>query len=62
MFTLAELESVMAAQAREPNSGLVSMPGGFETNNYKEIVALAARYRLPTVYSNIICIADEVID
>jgi putative ABC transport system substrate-binding protein len=52
---LAELESVMATQAREPNGGLVSMPGGFETSNYKEIVALAAHYRLPTVYSNIIC-------
>jgi len=52
---LVELESLMAAQAREPNTGLISMPSGFETSNYKEIVALAARYRLPTVYSNIIC-------
>ena len=50
---LAELESVMATQAREPNSGLLSMPSGFEIANYKEIVALAARYRLPAVYSNI---------
>lgn len=48
---IAELESVMATQAREPNSGLVSMPSGFESAHYKEMVALAARYRLPTVYS-----------
>ena len=52
---VSDLEKVMATQAREPNGGLVSMPGGFEVNNFKEIVALAARYRLPTVYSNIIC-------
>src|SRR5262249_8444199 len=51
---LAELESVMATQAREPNSGLVSMPSGYETSHYKEIVALAARYRLPAVYSNLV--------
>jgi len=51
---LVELESVMATQAREPSSGLVSMPSGFESSNYKEIVALAARYRLPTVYSTLV--------
>jgi len=51
---LAELESVMATQAREPNSGLISMPSGFESNNYKEIVALAARYRLPAVYATLV--------
>ena len=51
---LAELESVMATHAREPNSGLISMPSGFESANYKEIVALAARYRLPTVYSALV--------
>jgi putative tryptophan/tyrosine transport system substrate-binding protein len=51
---LVELESVMATQAREPNSGLISMPSGFESGNYQEIVALAARYRLPAVYSNLV--------
>src|SRR5262249_26245486 len=51
---LTELESVMATQAREPNSGLVSMPSGFETTRYNEIVALAARYRLPAVYSTLV--------
>ena len=51
---LTDLESVMATQARQPDCGLVSMPSGFESNHYKEIVALAARYRLPAVYSNLI--------
>ena len=50
---LVELEGIVATQAREPNSGLVSMPSGFEIRHYKEIVALAARYRLPTVYSSL---------
>jgi putative ABC transport system substrate-binding protein len=50
---LAELESVMVTQAREPNGALISMPSVFETANYHEIVALAARYRLPAVYSNL---------
>jgi len=33
---------------------LLSMPSGFESSNYKEIVALAARYQLPAVYSNLV--------
>src|SRR5262252_10503813 len=32
---LAELESVMAAQAREPDRGLIAMPDGFITGNYQ---------------------------
>src|SRR5262245_60765046 len=51
---LAELESVMAMQARESNHGLIAMPDGFNTFNYREIVALAARYKLPTVYSDLV--------
>jgi putative ABC transport system substrate-binding protein len=51
---LAELEAVMAAQARQPNSGMIGMPDGFNSENYKEIVVLAARYRLPAVYSNLV--------
>jgi putative tryptophan/tyrosine transport system substrate-binding protein len=33
---LAELETVMATQAREPNSGLIAMPGAFVSENYRE--------------------------
>jgi len=46
----SELESVIAAQAREPNGGLIVMPDTFTTEHRSEITALAARYRLPAVY------------
>jgi putative ABC transport system substrate-binding protein len=45
-----ELESVVAAQAREPNTGLIVMPDAFMTGHSEEITILAARYRLPAVY------------
>jgi putative ABC transport system substrate-binding protein len=51
---LPELESVMAAQAREPDRGLIAMPDGFNVANYQAIVTLAARYKLPTVYSDLV--------
>jgi len=46
----SELESVIAAQAGEPNSGLIVMPDSFTDTHRVEITALAARYRLPAVY------------
>jgi putative ABC transport system substrate-binding protein len=46
----SELESVVAALAREPNGGLVVMTDTFTSVHRVEITALAARYRLPTVY------------
>ena len=45
-----ELESVIAAQAREPNGGLILIPDGFLNVHRDEIILLAARYRLPAVY------------
>jgi putative tryptophan/tyrosine transport system substrate-binding protein len=45
-----ELESVIAAQAREPNSGLIVTPDSFTHVHRAEITSLAARYRLPAVY------------
>ena len=47
---MSELESVVAAQAREPNGGLIVMPDAFMTTHRAEITSLAARYRLPAVY------------
>ena len=47
----SELESVVAAQAREPNGGLIAMPDSFMTAHRAEITSLAARYRLPAVYA-----------
>jgi putative ABC transport system substrate-binding protein len=46
----SELESVFAAQAREPNGGLIVMPDSFPIAHRVEITSLAARYRLPAVY------------
>jgi putative ABC transport system substrate-binding protein len=45
-----ELESVVAAQAREPNGGLIVMPEAFMNVHRVEIISLAARYHLPAVY------------
>src|SRR6266478_8523426 len=46
----SELEPVIAAQAREPNGGLIVMPDSFLVAHRVEVVSLAARYRLPAVY------------
>lgn len=47
---LSELDSVIAAQAREPDTGLVVMPDSFLIAHRAETISLAARYRLPAVY------------
>ena len=46
----SELESVVAAQARYPNSGLIVMPEAFMNIHRAEVISLAAHYRLPAVY------------
>jgi putative tryptophan/tyrosine transport system substrate-binding protein len=46
----SELESAIAAQAREPNGGIVVMPQAFTVAYGAEITTLAARYRLPAIY------------
>src|SRR5262249_28482080 len=45
-----ELETTIAAQAREPNGSLVVMPDTFTSIHRAKITALAAQYHLPTVY------------
>ena len=45
------LESVISAQARKPNGGLIVLPDIFTTGHRAEITRLAARYHLPTAYS-----------
>jgi putative ABC transport system substrate-binding protein len=47
----SELESAVAAHARAPLGGLVVVPEAYTTAHSLEIVSLAARYRLPTVYA-----------
>jgi putative ABC transport system substrate-binding protein len=47
---MRELESVVAAQARLPNGGLIVLPDSFMSARRAEITTLAARHRLPAVY------------
>ena len=44
------LESLVATEAREPNSGLVVIPDAFTIQDRAEIIALAARHHVPAVY------------
>ena len=48
---MTELETLVATLAREPNGGLIAMPDGFNIAHRAEVTSLAARYRLPAVYS-----------
>jgi putative ABC transport system substrate-binding protein len=47
-----EIEGVIAAQARNPGGGLIAMPDSFNLVNREPIIALAARYGVPTIYYN----------
>ena len=46
----SELEFVIAAQGREPNSGLIVAPDSFMDVHRAEIASLAGRYRVLAVY------------
>jgi putative ABC transport system substrate-binding protein len=46
-----ELEAGFAALAREPGAGAVLLPDIFTVAHHQMVIALAARYRVPTVYS-----------
>jgi putative ABC transport system substrate-binding protein len=46
----SELASVIAAQARDPNTGLIVMPDSFTDTHRAEITSLATRYGVPAVY------------
>jgi putative ABC transport system substrate-binding protein len=46
----AEIETAMAALAREPGGGLIVPPDGFLVNHRNLIIQLAARDRLPAIY------------
>jgi putative ABC transport system substrate-binding protein len=47
---VADIDAVMTALGREPGGGLLVVPDVFTSMNRKEIVALAARHRVPAVY------------
>src|SRR5215467_10417016 len=47
-----EIEGVIAAQGRDPEGSLIAMPDVSNDVNRELIIALAARYRVPTIYYN----------
>jgi putative ABC transport system substrate-binding protein len=47
---MAALEAIITAQAREPNAGLIVLNEDFTIAHRVEIISLAARYQVPTVY------------
>jgi putative ABC transport system substrate-binding protein len=47
----ADIEDAVEKVAREPNVGMIVMPDVTTTSNSALIVSLAARYRIPTIYS-----------
>jgi putative tryptophan/tyrosine transport system substrate-binding protein len=46
-----EIEHAIEAAAREPNAGLIVLPGIIAVVHRELITALAARYRLPAIYA-----------
>jgi putative ABC transport system substrate-binding protein len=44
------LESAFAAEAQRANGSMIVMPDGFLNVHREEVVSLAARYRVPTIY------------
>jgi putative ABC transport system substrate-binding protein len=50
VYTNNEIEGVIAEQARNPGGGLIVLPDSFNMINRDLIIALAARYGVPTIY------------
>jgi ABC-type uncharacterized transport system substrate-binding protein len=48
---VGEIEHAVAALAREPNSGQIVLPSSLASLHRELIITLAARHRLPTVYT-----------
>jgi putative ABC transport system substrate-binding protein len=48
----SDLDSAVAAQAIEPNGGMVVMPDPFTQVHRAEITSLAVRYRIPAIASS----------
>jgi putative ABC transport system substrate-binding protein len=63
----AEIDSAVADFVRESGGGLVVMPDTFNDARHEQIVALAAKYRLPAVYTHrfddgLICYGPDLSD
>jgi putative ABC transport system substrate-binding protein len=47
----AEIEGIITSFAQKPNAGLIALPHALTIFNASMIVALAQRYRMPTIYA-----------
>jgi putative tryptophan/tyrosine transport system substrate-binding protein len=52
VYGSAEIETVIAGFAREPDSGLIVLPSAFMNTHRDLVIALAERYRLPAIYTS----------
>ena len=50
----ADIETVMTAFARRPGGGLVAIPDSFTGEHRDQVIAQAARNRLPMLYANLV--------
>jgi putative tryptophan/tyrosine transport system substrate-binding protein len=46
-----DIEIAISSLVREPGGGLIVLPGSFIASHLKQIIELAARYRLPAIYA-----------
>jgi putative tryptophan/tyrosine transport system substrate-binding protein len=46
-----EIEAAFSALVREPGAGVILLPDIFTVVHHEQVIALAERYRVPTVYS-----------
>jgi ABC transporter substrate binding protein len=53
--SVAEMEAAVEGHARAAGGALVALPDGFILNNRASLIALAARLRLPAIYSSRKC-------
>jgi putative tryptophan/tyrosine transport system substrate-binding protein len=49
--TAADIGTAIEASAREPNGGLIVLPGPITTIHRTQIIALAAKHRVPAIYA-----------
>jgi putative ABC transport system substrate-binding protein len=47
---ISEFEAIAVGEARRPGGGVIVMPDQFLVVHREELISIAARYRLPTVY------------
>jgi putative ABC transport system substrate-binding protein len=47
----ADIELAISSLVREPGGGLIVLPDAFTASHLKQIIELAARYRLPAIYA-----------